>query len=254
MNLIDFDKWARSFLEIDQLRQIDDSLNGIQVACSESKQIQKMAVAVDACAESIRRAHDAGADMLFVHHGMFWGKPEPVSGSLRNRLKMLLDFDMALYACHLPLDRHPQVGNNARIADLLGLTERKPFGIYHGISIGWSGNMPKPCTLDDILAKILPDRSAPKSIIAAGPRQISTVAIVSGGAPFEALEALADGIDLYITGEPSHSIYHYMLEGGMNFVAAGHYATETWGVKAVAEKAQAELGLETLFIDVPTGL
>jgi len=113
----------------------------------------KMAVAVDACAESIRRAHDVGAEMLFVHHGMFWGKPEPVSGALRNRLKMLLDFDMALYACHLPLDRHPQVGNNARLADLLGLTERKPFGIYHGISIGWSGNMPKPCTLDDILAK-----------------------------------------------------------------------------------------------------
>lgn len=254
MNIVDFDLWAKSFLDIDQLRQIDDSLNGIQVACSDSKPIKKMAVAVDACAESIRRAHDADADMLFVHHGMFWGKPEPVSGSLRSRLKMLLDFDMALYACHLPLDRQPEVGNNARIADLLGLTERKPFGIYHGISIGWSGSLPKPCTLDEILAKILPDRSAPKSVIAAGPREIRTVAIVSGGAPFEALEALAAGIDLYITGEPSHSIYHYMLEGGMNFVAAGHYATEIWGVKAVAEKARAELGLETFFIDVPTGL
>jgi putative NIF3 family GTP cyclohydrolase 1 type 2 len=91
-------------------------------------------------------------------------------------------------------------------------------------------------------------------VIAAGPSEINTVAIVSGGAPFESLEALAAGIDLYITGEPSHSVYHYMLEGGMNFVAAGHYATETWGVKAVAEKAHAELGLETIFIDLPTGL
>jgi len=254
MKIVDFDKWARSFLEIDQLRQIDDSLNGLQVSCSDSKQIKKMAVAVDACAESIRRAHDAGADMLFVHHGMFWGKPEAVTGSLRGRLKMLLDFDMALYACHLPLDRHPEVGNNARIADMLGVTDRKPFGIYHGISIGWSGNLPRPSTLDEIVAKILPDRSAPKSVIAAGPHEIRTVAIVSGGAPFESLEALAAGVDLYITGEPSHSIYHYMIEGGMNFIAAGHYATETWGVKAVAEKAHAELGLETVFVDVPTGL
>lgn len=254
MTISDFDIWARSFLEIDQLRQIDDSLNGLQVACSESKQIKKLAVAVDACAETIRRARDAGADVLFVHHGMFWGKPEPITGGMRGRIKSLLDSDLALYACHLPLDRNQSVGNNARIADILGVTDRKPFGIYHGIAIGCSGTLPKPSTIDEILAKILPDHSAPRSIIAAGPRENKTVAIVSGGAPFEALEALADGIDCYITGEPSHSVYHYMLEGGMNFIAAGHYATETWGVKAVADKAHAELGLETIFIDVPTGL
>lgn len=254
MKLADFDAWARSFLEIEQLRQIDDSLNGAQVACGAGKNIQKLAVAVDACQESIRRAREWGADLLFVHHGMFWGKAEPVSGSLRERLKMLFDADMGLYACHLPLDRHPVVGNNARIADALGLKDRKPFGVYHGITIGWAGTLPKPSTIDDILAAILTDRSAPKSVIAAGPREISSVAVVSGGAPFESLEALAEGYDLYITGEPSHSIYHYMLEGGMNFIAAGHYATETWGVRAVADKARAELGLATEFIDVPTGL
>lgn len=254
MTITEFDVWARSFLEIDQLRQIDDSLNGIQVSCSSAKQIKKLAVAVDACAESIRRAHEAGADVLFVHHGMFWGKPEPVSGSLRERLKMLLEFDMGLYACHLPLDRHPEVGNNAQLANLLGITERRPFGTYHGITIGWAGKLPHPMSLDEIILKILPDRSSPRSVIAAGPSEISTVAIVSGGAPFESFEALAAGTDLYITGEPSHSVYHAMLEGGMNFVAAGHYATETWGVKAVAEKAHAELAIDTIFIDLPTGL
>lgn len=254
MILAEFDTWARSFLEIDQLRQIDDSLNGIQVACDTSKQIQKMAVAVDACAESIRRARNMGADLLFVHHGLFWGKPEPLTGSLRERLKMLFDSDMALYACHLPLDKHPEVGNNAQLANLLGLKEREAFGIYHGISIGWSGVLPKPTKLDQIIAKILPDGSAPKSVIAAGPKEIKTVAIVSGGAPFESLEAIAEGIDLYITGEPSHSIYHYLIEGGINFIAAGHYATEVWGVKAIAEKAHAELGLDTIFLDIPTGL
>jgi dinuclear metal center YbgI/SA1388 family protein len=254
MILAEFDTWARSFLEIDQLRQIDDSLNGIQVACDTSKQIQKMAVAVDACAESIRRARNVGADLLFVHHGMFWGKPEPLTGSLRERLKMLFDSDMALYACHLPLDKHPEVGNNAQLANLLGLKERKAFGIYHGISIGLSGVLPKPTKLDQIIAKILPDGSAAKSVIAAGPKEIKTVAIVSGGAPFESLEAITEGIDLYITGEPSHSIYHYLIEGGINFIAAGHYATEVWGVKAIAEKAHAELGLDTIFLDIPTGL
>ncbi len=254
MTLAEFDAWARLFLEIEQLRQIDDSLNGIQVSCGSGKEIKKLAVAVDACAESIRRARDWGADLLFVHHGMFWGKPEPISGSLRERVRMLLEADMGLYACHLPLDRHPVVGNNARIADALGLKDRKAFGTYHGITIGWAGNLPAPSSIDEVLSMILPDRSAPKSVIAAGKREIRSVAIVSGGAPFESLEALAAGYDLYITGEPSHSIYHYMLEGGMNFIAAGHYATETWGVRAVADKARAELGLATEFIDVPTGL
>jgi len=254
MTIHEFDIWARSFLEIDQLQQIDDSLNGIQVSCSNERQIKKLAVAVDACAESIRRARSAHADLLFVHHGLFWGKVEPLSGSLRERIKLLLDADIGLYACHLPLDRHPQVGNNAQIADMLGLTERKPFGMYHGITIGWGGNLPEPTSLDSILAKILPDHSPPKSVISAGSREIKSVAIVSGGAPFESLEALASGYDLFITGEPSHSIYHSILEGGMHFIAAGHYATETWGVKAVARKAQVELGLETEFIEIPTGL
>lgn len=254
MTLADFDTWARSFLDIDSLRQIDDSLNGIQVGCSPSKEIRKLAVAVDACVESIRRASDAGADMLFVHHGMFWGKPEAVTGSLRERLRLLFASDMALYACHLPLDRHPEIGNNARLADMLGLKERRPFGIYHGIAIGWAGTLPDPLTIDQVIARILPDNSKPRAVIAAGPALIRSVAVISGGAPFESLQAMAEGIDLYVTGEPSHSIYHAMLEGGMHFIAAGHYATETWGVRALAEKARKELGLDTVFIDVPTGL
>lgn len=254
MTLADFDRWCTSFLEIEALRQIDDSLNGIQVGCSPSKEIKTLAVAVDACAETIRRAADAGADVLFVHHGMFWGKPVPITGSMRERIRLLLEADMALYACHLPLDRHPEIGNNARLCDLLGLQERTPFGIYHGIPIGWAGRLPMPLTIDTLVAKILPDRSEPRLVVAAGPREIRSVAVISGGAPFESLQAIDQGIDCYVTGEPSHSIYHAVTEGGINFIAAGHYATEVWGVRAVAEKAKAELGLSTLFIDLPTGL
>ena len=252
MDIREFDAFCRSFLSIDALSSVDDSLNGIQVGCS--RQIRKAAFAVDACAESIRRAAERGADVLFVHHGMFWGKPESVEGPLRERLKLLIEADMGLYACHLPLDMHPEVGNNAVLADLLSLGERKPFGSYHGLAIGVSGRFPEPLTLDEIVARILPDLSRPKLLIPSGRERMSTAAIDSGGAPYEALQAFGRGIDVFITGEPSHSIYHLVVEAGLDFIAAGHYATEVWGVKAVAAKASAELGIETFFIDLPTGL
>lgn len=253
MDLHDFDAWARSFLSIDELVGKDDSLNGIQVSRS-SKGIGKVAFAVDACLESIRRAKSLGADMLFVHHGLFWGAPERIEGPLLERLRLLIDSDLALYACHLPLDMHPEVGNNAVLADRLGLIGRKPFGSYHGLAVGVSGTLETPLGIDDVLRKVLPDASKPRGVIAAGKPEIRTVAIVSGGAPFEALQALGGRIDLFLTGEPSHSIYHQMVEGKMNFIAAGHYATEVWGVQAVAAKLFAEKGVETAFIDLPTGL
>ncbi|MCX7027348.1 MAG: Nif3-like dinuclear metal center hexameric protein [Spirochaetes bacterium] len=252
MDIRAFDAWCRSFLKIEALSDIDDSLNGIQVECG--RQIRKAAFAVDACAESIRRAVDAGADILFVHHGIFWGKPERVSGPLRERLRLLLEADLGLYACHLPLDMHPEVGNNAVLADLLSLGERQPFGSYHSVEIGVSGRFPVPLSMDEIVAKILPDLSRPKVLISSGKGKLSTAAIVSGGAPFEALQAFDKAIDVFITGEPSHSVYHLVVEAGLDFIAAGHYATEVWGVKAVAAKANSELGIETCFIDLPTGL
>jgi dinuclear metal center YbgI/SA1388 family protein len=252
MDIRAFDDFCRSFLRIDALADIDDSLNGIQVGCS--RQIRKAAFAVDACAESIRRAAAGGADILFVHHGMFWGKPERIEGPLRERLSLLLEANLGLYACHLPLDMHPVVGNNAVLADLLSLGERKPFGSYHGVEIGVSGRFPEALSLDEIVARILPDLSKPRLLIPSGKDKMSTAAIVSGGAPFEALQAFGKDIDVFITGEPSHSIYHLLVEAGLDFIAAGHYATEVWGVKAVAAKVSAELGVDTFFIDLPTGL
>ncbi|HWR13143.1 MAG TPA: Nif3-like dinuclear metal center hexameric protein [Rectinemataceae bacterium] len=253
MDISEFDGWCRSLLQIDALAAIDDSLNGVQVGRS-SGPIRKVAFAVDACAESIRRAKEAGADLLFVHHGLFWGKPLRVEGYLLERLKALISSDTALYACHLPLDMHPEVGNNAVLANLLSLRDRAPFGMYHGIAIGVSGRLEKALSLREIISLILPDGTEPKAIIAPGKEKVSTVAIVSGGAPFEAFQAFGKGIDLYVTGEPSHSVYHQLVENRLNFIAAGHYATETWGVKAVAERLAAEKGIETIFIDIPTGL
>jgi dinuclear metal center YbgI/SA1388 family protein len=204
--------------------------------------------------ESFRRAADAGAQVLFVHHGMFWGSPARIEGIMLDRVRFLIEHDLGLYACHLPLDMHPDVGNNAVLADLLSLQDRQPFGVYHGVAIGVSGRLVEALPVREVLRRILPDNSQPRNLILSGADTVSTVAIVSGGAPMEALQAIGKNIDLYITGEPSHSVYHHAVEGGLDFIAAGHYATEVWGVKAVAARLEKETGLRTLFIDLPTGL
>ncbi|PKL25211.1 MAG: Nif3-like dinuclear metal center hexameric protein [Spirochaetae bacterium HGW-Spirochaetae-3] len=253
MNIAEFDDWAQALLGIPKFKTIDDSLNGLQVGRS-AEPIRKMAFAVDACAESIRRARDAGAQALFVHHGLFWGKPAPITGALRGRIADLLAADMALYACHLPLDAHVELGNNAVLAGMLGLRDILPFGEYHGVKIGLKGRLEPALPVDEIVRRVLPDGGAPRSLLPFGPKVVSRVAVVSGGAAFESLQAISEGIELYVTGEPSHSIYHEAMEAGLNFVAAGHYATEVHGVKAVAERVARELGIQTIFIEYPTGL
>jgi dinuclear metal center YbgI/SA1388 family protein len=253
MNISEFDTWALDLLDIPRFRSLDDSLNGLQVGRSDTP-LRTVAFAVDACRESILRARDAGAQVLFVHHGLFWGKPAAIKGALRERIAELISADMALYACHLPLDAHAELGNNAVLARMLGLVDVEPFGEYHGIKIGRKGRFPAPVRLEEAVRLILPGGEAPRSILAFGTTTVSSAAVVSGGAPFEALQAIAEGIDLYITGEPSHSIYHEVMESRLNVVAAGHYATEVHGVKAVAGRVRSELGLETVFIEYPTGL
>jgi len=253
MNLDELDGWCRSFLDIDGFKKIDDSLNGIQVGRSGGP-IRRVAFSVDACAETLRRAAEEKAEALFAHHGFFWGSPARIEGVLLERIRFLVDHDMALYACHLPLDAHPECGNNAVLARMLGLVDVKPFGTYHGVTLGFKGRFDPPVSLDEAVRRVLPGGDRPRSVLPFGPEMIRTAAIVSGGAPFEALQAAEEGMDLYLTGEPSHSIYHSVQEEKIHVISAGHYATEVWGVRAVAEKLARETGLETVFIDVPTGL
>lgn len=253
MQLRDLDLWCRSALAMDGCASADASQNGIQVARGEGP-LTRIAFAVDASAESIRRAAEAECQVLFVHHGLLWSRPARITGALYARLKLLVESNLALYACHLPLDQHPELGNNAVMADLLGLEDRQPFGLYKGLKLGWKGRLAAPLPLDAVLARLGHAASSPRCVIPAGRSPISTVAIISGGAADEAGQAIDEGIDLYITGEPSHSIYNEVVEAGLNFVALGHYATETFGVRAVAERLALETGLETRFIDLPTGL
>lgn len=253
MRLTEIDAYFRSFLAIEEMARSDNSLNGIQVGKDESP-IGRIAFAVDACLDSFKQAAEWQADMLLVHHGLFWGKPAAVTGILYDRINFLVRHDMALYAAHLPLDMHPEVGNNAGMVRALGLEEVTPFGNYRGTDIGFKGIFQKPHTIDSVLDLLSLKKEDCLGILPFGTKEITSVGVVSGGAATEAYEALEENLDLFITGEISHQIYHYCLEGGLNLISGGHYATEVWGVRQVAEKTARELAIETRFFDIPTGL
>jgi dinuclear metal center YbgI/SA1388 family protein len=204
--------------------------------------------------ESFKRAKEAGAGLLFVHHGLFWGKPLAVSGGHRARLAFLLANNIALYACHLPLDAAPVVGNNAALARLLGITDPAPFGDYHGKKIGFQGTLARPLTVNEAAKSIAFMDRTPIAVYAFGRSLCKTAAVISGGAAQEVSQAIDAGVDLYVTGEAAHAVYHTALEAGINMIAAGHYNTEVYGVRAVMERVKRDLGLDAQFIDLPTGL
>jgi len=247
------DAFFRELLDLEEFKTADSSLNGIQVD-NDGSDVKKIAFAVDASLETFTRAADAGAGMLFVHHGLFWGSPLRLEGYFRERIKFLLDHNLALYAVHLPLDQNPRLGNNAALADLLGIREKEPFGLYHGHKIGYKGNLAEPLTVEDAVKKISFKGRPPLGILPFGKKECRSCAVISGGAAMEVLQAIEERMDLYVTGEIAHTVYHYALEAQVNFIAGGHYSTEVWGVRKVMEECVNRLGVDSEFIDVPTGL
>ncbi len=247
------DYFFRSFLDIEGFAGADNSMNGVQVD-NDGGEIDKIAFGVDACLETFERAAELGAGMLFVHHGLFWGSPLRLAGNHRQRVKCLLDHNICLYAVHLPLDQHPRMGNNAGLAELLGLEGIEPFCEYHGKKIGCKGAFPQPLSVDQAAKKIAFSDRPPLGVYPFGKKENTSCAVVSGGAAKEALQALDQGVDLYVTGEMSHQMYHECLEGKLNMIAGGHYSTEVWGVRAVMRHCAEELHIDTVFIDNPTGL
>ena len=239
-------------MEFKETDTIDASLNGLQVGDSEME-IYKMAFSVDACMEAFQRTRDEGAQALFVHHGLFWGPAMPLTGILGNRVRFLMNNALSLYACHLPLDRHPEVGNNAEIVRSLGLQQIEPFGEVKGRKIGFKGHLAERSDLESLINTLFGSWDSRIDALRFGPERIRSVAVISGGGVREVSQAVEEGIDLYITGDSSHNIYHECREAGINVLFAGHYLTEIFGVQAVAERARVELGLETVFVDIPTG-
>ena len=252
-NTAALDTFFRSILGIEDFVSSDSSMNGLQVD-NDGSGIKKMVFAVDACMESFKRCAAAGGNFLFVHHGIFWGSPLAVKGPHLERIRFLLDNNIALYAVHLPMDQHPQLGNNAALAELLGIETPEPFGLYHGKKIGYKGKLKKPLTINEAVKAINFMENLPLRVLPFGKNLSESCAVISGGASNEALQALEEGVDLYITGEISHNNYHPALEGKMNLIAGGHYATEVWGVRKLMTKCAATLNIDTEFINIPTGL
>lgn len=253
MNAIELASWLDRLLEVPRFGGVDPSQNGLQVE-NDGAGITRVAFAVDACLQTIERAAAAGAGLLIVHHGLFWRDPERVVGNQYRRLKALLDSNIALYASHLPLDAHPEFGNNAGLAARLALVDTEPFGDWKGCTVGVRGRFPEPVSLDRAIEILCPDGAPLLSLLPFGPKSISTVAIVSGSGSNELYRALDAGIDLFVTGEISHEDYHHALERRISVIALGHYRSETVGVKLLSAALGRETGLETLFIDAPTGL
>lgn len=228
----------------------DESLNGLQVEGKD--EISKVAFAVSACEEAFLKTADEGADALIVHHGLFWKKngAEQVRGMLRRRLAALIRNDINLFAYHLPLDAHPQLGNNAKAAQDIGLGNIGPFCDYHGTLIGCSGDLKQPEDLGRVVA-MLEDYYGHESVLLPfGKKEISTVGIVSGGAPHEVRQAAENGLDLYVTGEAAEPVYYMARELGINMASFGHYATEKIGVAALMRHIGDILGIDTVFIEL----
>jgi dinuclear metal center YbgI/SA1388 family protein len=253
MKLTELPAYLNTRLELETYQAADDSLNGLQVGRAD-KDIRKVVCAVDASLATFQAAVDAGADAIFVHHGLFWGHALAITGPHYARIALLLKHDIALLAAHLPLDAHPVLGNNATIARLIGVVEPKPFGVYHGLSIGCQGVLDVPLTTEEICARLGLSDETGLHVLPFGRQPIQTVGIVSGGAAHEVQEAIDLGLDAYITGETSHTMYPVCQEAGITMICGGHYATEVFGVQQVAKELSEKLGFDTSFLALPTAL
>lgn len=247
MNLATIASYLDTELKIDAFD--DSSHNGLQVA--NSGPVKKICCGVDASLDFFHEAHARGADMVICHHGISWRESlARITGLNYERLTKLLRYDMALYAAHLPLDAHPTLGNNARICRVLGMKKLKPFGVYNGVEIGFEGALPQPCrftTFDRMVARHI---GAPLYSWDCGKKTVQRIAVVSGGAAGEIVEAAEKGVEVYLSGEQTLAAYNLAREYGINAIFAGHYATERFGVIAVGERLKKRFDIEVEFIDL----
>lgn len=239
------------YFRVDEIE--DKSQNGLQVESPDD--VKRIAFAVDGCQASFERAVAEDAQLLIVHHGLFWSDPLPLVGPHFRRVRTLIEGGCGLYAMHLPLDLHPEVGNNAEMARLLGLDDRRPFGAYHGLEIGFAGRLDPPVEISTLIGRLVEALERPPiRVLDHGPEEIEHVGCVSGGAASMMDQVAEAGLDAYITGETDHASFHEAAERRLNVFFAGHYATETLGVKALAGHLEEQFGLETVFFDIPTGM
>ena len=243
-------KWLDSYLEIAKIP--DGSLNGLQFEGSET--VTRIACAVDSSLATIEAAVESGADFLIVHHGWFWKNVQPIVGPLAKRVKAAAAGNLNLYVSHLPLDAHPEVGNNIQLAKLLSLKNIEPFGLDKNLSLGFQGQLPVPLSLQDLADTIQKITGEICLVHAGGNAMVSSIGIISGGAAGFVDQAAKAGLDCFITGEPSHANFPDAFEYGINAIFCGHYESEVFGVKALSIKLEDTFNLPWQFLHLPSGL
>ncbi|MGQ9524164.1 MAG: Nif3-like dinuclear metal center hexameric protein [Armatimonadota bacterium] len=250
MKLGDLVDYLNSYLRTAEIPDYPTAYNGLQV--DGKVEVKHVAVAVDACTYAIDQAVSAGADMLIVHHGALWSDLRPLTARSYRRLAPLVKSGMSLYAVHLPLDCHPEVGNCAGLLRMLDMSPAGTFGSYQGTDTGWWSEAGMARTdLADSLRRAL---GSEVRIVPTGPERVQRVGVVTGDGGGHILEAHAAGLDTLITGEMRHQNYFDAEELGVNVLLGGHYATEAVGVKLLAQHLSERLKLKTSFISHPTGL
>ncbi len=234
--------FADELLEVERFPEY--GLPGLQVVGAE--EVTKLACGVSSSLELFERAATAGAQLLLVHHGMFWrNEPLLVDRRQRGRLEALFRADLSLVAYHLALDAHPELGNNAQLAAALGVEREGEFG-----QVGLAGRLSEPCGIENFQERVLTAVQRYPTVFPHGPEQIERVAISTGAAGYDLIQAAHEGYDLFLTGEPEEPNVHTARELGIHFVAAGHHATERLGVQALAARLASELDLEWEYLEV----
>jgi dinuclear metal center YbgI/SA1388 family protein len=227
----------------------DSSNNGLQV--ENSGCVTKICCGVDASMEFFVEANRRNADFVVCHHGLSWGDSlKRITDLNYKRLSFLIKHDMALYASHLPLDAHPQYGNNALICKALGLRHLRKFGKYHGVEIGYQGELPRPMKREDFKKLVSKAMGRELQTMDFGKTTVKSVAVVSGGAADQLMEAGQKGVDMYLSGETALHVYSCAQEYGINAIFAGHYATEVFGVRALAELLGRRFNVAAEFVDL----
>ncbi len=239
-----------SLLGIPEFPDYDGAQNGLQVAGPD--EVHRVAVAVDASEATVTDAVGRGAQLLIVHHGLYWDGLRPLTGRSFRRVAPLIRGGTALYAAHLPLDAHLEVGNCALLSRAVGIEPIGRFMKLKGAEIGVRGVL--RTTRDELVGKVAQAVGGPVRLIPGGPERVREIGIVTGGGGSAVAEAAGAGLDTLITGEGSHHTFLDAVEYGVNLLFAGHYATETFGVKALGARLEAEFGVEWSFLDHPTGM
>jgi len=239
------------YLKIPQVADWPGALNGLQIE-NGGRPVKKIGAAVDACEFTLREAVGRGVDFLIVHHGLLWGGAKPLTGAHYRKVQIAIENGLAVYSAHLPLDVHPEVGNNALLCKALGFKKTSPFFFEKGQFIGLQTRL--SIDRDALIKRVEKATGAPAKLCPGGPRKALRIGVVTGGAGAEIGRAASEGVDTFITGEGPHHSYTSAEELGVNLIYGGHYATETFGVKALAARLSGLFKVPWEFIDHPTGL